>query len=235
MQKRFYVFLVAMFFALPFACNLATAHADARTITVGGESSFYVAPDEATIQLGVQTTGRQAQDVSQKNAMTVSEVKNALLSMGISPENIETASYDFSPTYENDGQSIKGYQAQNNLLVKTDDLKQIGKIIDTAIKNGATQVNAVNFHVKNVEAAKDKALRLAVLNAKSKAEAIANELHRNIINVVSVNANNVYVENYQAPNEIMLRSSVGNAAVTTPIAARNLKVRANLEIKFEIN
>ncbi len=235
MQKKLYAFLAAFLLLLPFALNSGAAHAQSQsTVSVGGEASFYVTPDEAVIEVGVQTSGRRAQDVSLQNAAAMSNVKNALLSLGVSPENVETGSYQFYPIYDNNNQSIKGYQAENTLRIKTENLAKIGEIIDTAIKNGATEVTSVNFRVKDVKKAEHKALQLAVANAKENAQVIAGSLGRHIVNVVSVNAGNAYVENYQAPDAVSFRS-VKDAAGTTPVTARKLKVRASVEAKFAID
>ncbi|WP_196594176.1 SIMPL domain-containing protein [Pectinatus sottacetonis] len=235
MRKNFLVSAV-LFLLLPFVCTMSVANAEssARTVTVEGQSSFYVTPDQASVEIGVETTGKTAKEASSQNAAIMTKIQNALYSMGFQQKNIKTSSYNFYPVYsKNDGQNIIGYKVTNNVIITTDNIDQVGNIIDAAIKNGANNINSVTFGLKDAQKYKNSAMKSAVLDAKAKAKIIAGELGKNIINVVSASESNTYIENYRASN-IALKA-MKTDMVNTPINSHDLQVSARINITFEIN
>ena len=92
--------------------------------------------------------------------------------------NIQTFDYRIESDYEYDqGKAIfRGYKVTHLLQVKIDDLSLVGKVIDTAVQNGANFVANVQFTTKYKEAYYQQALALALKNASNKATTIANTL-----------------------------------------------------------
>lgn len=206
-----------------------------RTINVQGQSEFTVVPDRASIEIGIETTGTTAQKAVQSNASVMTAVQNALYGLGLTQNDLKTSSYNFYPVYDKDNnQNISFYKAENTIVVTTGNTAQIGTVIDTAIKSGASNVNSVTFNLKDEEKYKDSALKLAIQDAKRKAKIIADELGKSVVNVVSADEGNVYVENY-VPPAITMKAMVADMGTPTPINARNLNVSAKINITFEIN
>lgn len=233
-MKRLSIILLLVFCVSYFGFGkVPAAQAAARTISVQGESEFTVSPDEASIEIGVETTGKTAQDASQANAAAMDNIKKALSLVGVTAEDIKTSSYNFYPTYDNNNrQHISYYKAENTITVTTNDITKVSKIIDTAAKYGASNVNSVTFGIKDSKKYQDKALQLAAADAKAKANTIAAAFGRNLVNIVSVDGNNVRIENYM-PQTIMMKAV--SADVSTPINAKNLNVSAKISVTFEIN
>ncbi|WP_196591165.1 SIMPL domain-containing protein [Pectinatus frisingensis] len=235
-MKKIQMMLLMMLFVLPFAVSPSIAGAEAapRTISVEGESSFYVTPDQASVEIGIETTGTTAADASRKNAAVMTDIQNALYGIGFTQKDIKTASYDFYPVYDKDNsQRITGYKAENTVVVTTNDINNVGSIIDTAVKNGASNVNSVKFSLKDVQKYKDSALKAAVIDAKQKSKAIAGELGKSIVNVVSASESNIYVENRAAG--VSFKAMNADMAAPTPISAKDLQVSARVSVTFEIN
>ena len=61
----------------------------------------------------------------------------------------------------------------NAIAVKTINIEQAGKIIDTAVQNGANQVSNIHFTVANEQAYYQQALSRALENAVAKAQTIS--------------------------------------------------------------
>ena len=237
-MKKLYLLPLLAILLLPFVLPSAVADAaesTVRTLTVQGESEFYVTPDEASVEIGITTIGNTAQQAGNNNAAVMQKIQNALMAMGLQKDDIKTSSYNFYPTYDKDNnQLITGYRAENSIVVTTHDINQIGDVIDTAVKNGATNVDSVNFAVNDIKKYKETALKAAVRDAKNKSKAIASELGKSVVNVVSVTEGNVYIENYQ-PSNIDMKMLSSRMTAATPIQARDLKVSARINISFEIN
>lgn len=205
-------------------------------ISVSGEGIVQAQPDRATISIGVVTREKNPSAVQAANARAATAVINSIVALGIERRNISTGNYNFNPTYShfNDGRrEITGYEATNSVTIIVDDLNLVGRIIDAALSHGANRVDSLNFGLRDKTAYQDEALRLAVLDAKRKAEVAAAALGKNIVSVRSVSINSSHVS---APrNYKMARSMVEDAAeFETPIESGTLQCLANVHVEFEI-
>lgn len=225
--------IVMMFCATTFAEELKPP-----TISVSGEGVVEAQPDRATISVGVVTRDKNPSAVQAANAKAATSVINSIVALGIERKNISTGNYNFNPTYrhyDNGRNEIDGYEATNSVTIIVDDLDLVGKIIDAALNHGANRVNSLNFGLRDKTAYQDKALKLAILDAKRKAEVAANALGKQIVGVYAVSINHSSIE---APrNYKMARSMAMDEAASfeTPIESGTLHCSANVHIEFEIN
>ena len=234
-MKKFFILtlMMMMICATTFAEELKVP-----TISVSGEGVVEVAPDRATVTLGVVTREKNPAAVQSSNARAAQSVINSIVALGVERRNITTGNYNFSPTYRhhNDGRTeLDGYEAVNSVTVIVDDLSIVGKIIDAALKNGANRVDDLSFGLRNKTAYQDEALRLAILDAKRKAEVAARALGKNILGVCSVSINSASVS---APrNYKMSRAMTEDAAVglETPVEGGTLNCSASVHVEFEIS
>ena len=206
-------------------------------ISVSGEGVVEAQPDRATITVGVVTREKNPSAVQAANARAASNVINSIVALGIERKNISTGNYNFAPSYrhtDNGKRILDGYEATNSVTIIVDDLNLVGKIIDAALSHGANQVNSLNFGLRDKTSYQDEALRLAVLDARRKAEVAARALGKNIVSVRSVSINHSSVN---APrNYKMARAMVEDSAaeVETPIESGTLTCAANVHVEFEI-
>lgn len=206
-------------------------------ITVNGEGIVEAQPDRATISVGVVTREKNPSAVQAANAKAATSVINSIIALGIERKNISTGNYNFAPVYrytDNSKKILEGYEATNSVTIIVDDLNLVGKIIDTALNHGANRVDSLNFGLRNKSSYQDEALRLAVLDAKRKAEIAAAALGKNILSVrsVSINSNSV-----SAPKNYKMARSVAedNVAFETPIESGTLTCSATVNVVFEIS
>ncbi len=161
----------------------------AGTIRVMGEATWSSPPDQAEIVLGVVTRAQTSQEAVAENARVL---QNALAAVRrvIGPRDvIETLNYTLQPDYqfpENAPPRITGYTASNLVRVKLDDLTRVAAVIDAGTRAGANQIERIRFMLKDEDAAKANALRLAALDARMKARGLASTLGLQIVAIHSV-------------------------------------------------
>lgn len=63
--------------------------------------------------------------------------------------------------------------ARNSLDVRVDDISRAGEVADAAVQAGATSIDGIRFDLKDRPAAEREAIRLAVADARGRAEAAA--------------------------------------------------------------
>ena len=227
------ILIVMMICSTTFAENIYTP-----IISVSGEGIVEAKPDRATISVGVVTREKNPAAVQSANARAATNVINSIVALGVERKNISTGNYNFAPIYrhtDNGKKILDGYEATNSVTIIVDDLNLVGKIIDTALSHGANRVDSLNFGLRDKSAYQDEALRLAVLDAKRKAQVAAAALGKSIVNVrsVSISSNRIDApRNYKMARSMAMEDA---AEFETPIESGMLICAAGVHVEFEIN
>ena len=204
------------------------------TIQVDGEAVVHAKPDRAEVDLGVVTQSADAKTAATQNAQKLDRVIQQLRSQVGETLQIKTIGYSLSPNYvyppQGGDPKITGYTASNTVQVQTDDLTQAGPIIDTAIKAGANNVQALRFLLKDEAAVQSEALKEAAKKARNKAEALAASLNVKIVRVLQV------VEGAEPVVPMMRTFDVAEAKMeaSTPVEPGTLEVKGKVTLTLEI-
>ena len=201
------------------------------TVQAVGSATVSVKPDQAQIQLAVVTTAATASDASTQNANQVTAVLNAVTAiLGPNP-NIQTLSYSLTPNYtfpQNQPPVLTGYTAQNTVQVTLTDLSIIGKVIDTGVAAGANRVQSLQFGLQNDQPMRTQALKMATVQAKANADAMASGLGLTTGAVISI------LEGANAtPVPVVL--SAAAAGASTPVVTGVVNVQANVTIQVALS
>lgn len=220
-------------------CSTSFAEQLPPVISVSGEGIVEALPDRATISIAVVSRDKNPSSVHAANANAAASVINSIVALGIERINISTGNYIFNPIYrhsDNGKRFLDGYEASNSVTVIVDDLNLVGRIIDAALNHGANRVDSLNFGLRNKAAHQDEALRLAVLDAKRKAEIVAATLGKVILSVRNVSINHSSIDaprNYKMARSMAMEDAV--AEVETPIESGTLHCSASVHVEFEIS
>jgi len=148
-----------------------------RTVTVIGTGEITVEPDAAYVNLGVQTRGKTAEEAQQENAKIYEQLNKVLFDQfKIENKDVKTVSFYVQPEYryqEGKEPTITGYTATHTIRITYRDLDRIGELLDAATKAGVNQVNNVQFITEKSEEYELEAMKLAMENARRKAEVLA--------------------------------------------------------------
>ena len=212
-----------------------------RTISATGIATTSVLPDLVTVQFGVDTEGKTAQEAISSNAQIMNAVVSSVQNLGITKDEISTAGFTIYPIYNDTVPDLKtgvhksvlaGYRASNTLYVKTTKLSLAGNIIDTAVSAGANRVDNVSFSLSPAQqqSIQDDLLSKAVLNAKSRAEKALDPLGQKIIGVKMVN-----LSEFNMPPPIYYNAGAAPMAEkSTPIFTSNQEVTTTANVIFLI-
>ena len=156
------------------------ARAETATLTVNGEGSVYQSPDMATINLGVTTTAETAAEALGKNSEAMNAVIERLKAAGIESKDLQTLGLSVNPNWESSssyssgsGSKLAGYVATNMLMLRVTDLEKLGPLLDASVADGANTLNGVTFGLIDPRPAVDEARKLAVVDARARAELLA--------------------------------------------------------------
>lgn len=142
------------------------------TITASGEGRREMAPDKATIVLGIETRSRTPAAAAAANADRMTAIRAALTRAGVAAGDIATARYSLHLEIGRTPADTQ-YVATNMVTVTTRQLDQVGRLIDTGLGAGANNINSLQYDLSDRTAAQAGALADAVTNAKRQAEVMA--------------------------------------------------------------
>lgn len=154
----------------------------ARTLRVEGTGEAKAEPDEAFIDLAVETTATTAKVAAEENARKMEKVVAALTKAGIERKEIDTRNYSVFPEYtppRPDGTEpprLKGYRVLNTVEVHVRDVTRVGELLDVALGAGANRVDDVRFGLSKEDAVQAEALRQAIERARATAQVMAASL-----------------------------------------------------------
>ncbi len=211
---------------------------DKNAISVNGSHTIKVAPDVAYISLGIKTLAKEPSVAQSENAKKMDAVQKKLLDLGIQKEDIETTNYNMREKYEykKDERVFIGYEVTNTIRVTVKNLDSVGNIIDMSIKEGINQTGGLSFGIS--DEVRDEqylvALKKAVENAKGKAMAIAGTVNVKLNNPTKIVEGTASIpqpmyREYGAMKDEMVTGD----GVSTPIAAGELEIRANVSVVYE--
>jgi uncharacterized protein len=110
-----------------------------------------------------------------RNAEAMDGVQKKLGEAGIVKDAIRTLGHELNQEFDyvNGKQVSRGYLARSSVEVRVDAVERVGELIDRVVAGGATSVGNVRFDLKDRSALEREALRLAVADARGRAEAAA--------------------------------------------------------------
>ena len=126
-----------------------------HTISVTGTAQTNVQSNLLVIEFGVETNGDTAKSALDSNSVLLSNSVNALKSMGISDDDLNTLQFSITPLYDyyqdkdtgRHTSELIGYQVTNILQVKTDKLDSA----DIVIAHNANKFDLPTINARAVE------------------------------------------------------------------------------------
>lgn len=145
-------------------------------MTLSGQGQVAASPNLAIIHLGVETTGFDLTAMQAENARIIEAVTQALRAMGIS--DIKTVQYSIDKNYifENGRQIDRGYTIRHILEIRSNQIDDVGRVVDTAVMMGANRVEFIAFDLSDRDSYYRQALNLALEDAQKKAISISRSL-----------------------------------------------------------
>ena len=184
-MQRIYIFLGLVILTLgavacakPVNAKIKDRSSEPHGITVSGEGTLNVVPDVAIVHMGVEVLAPSVDAAYQSAARVLDSLKVALRTAGVADNDVRTVQSNIYPqrrmTKEGDD-SITGYQAANNIVIKVRPVTDAGAILShmTEAAGNAVRVHSVQFAVDRPETLKPQLEELAMQDAKAQAQRIA--------------------------------------------------------------
>ncbi len=227
-------------------------HTQVNSITVSGDASVYVSPDIATVTFmidEVKPTSKEAQSIANDKMI---KVKKALIDLKIADKDIQTTSYYVSPhyTYISETypctslvsnciptkQRLDGYSASHNVSIKVRDLDNVGKVLSALGDLSVNNISGPSFTVEDMDKAKAEARGKAILEAKVKAKALADQLGVSLGDIMSFSDNNGGYSPYEYMSKANSMGAHADSIASAPvdISVGQSEIKSTVSIVYEI-
>jgi uncharacterized protein YggE len=198
-----------------------------RTLTFTGSGDVELQPDTAIVGVSVHGDGASSDDaqaVASDKMNAILQALRSLDSVHIADADLETQGGNTSPDWEHEGRFI----SDQSLSVTIHDPARAGEVMAAATKAGADSVNGPSFSLAEQSAAYRDALRSALADARSKADAAAAAMSVHILGTTTVS------ENSGGGGPIMYAADAAGKAASSapPVQIGPVTVSAQVTVTF---
>ena len=206
-------------------------HANGSGVAIGE-------PDIAVLNVGVEAIEDTVTEARNEAALAIERILTTLREAGVADDDIETLRFTVQPRYEYEDnvQTLTGYQVTNSLSVTIRNLDNVGTIIDGAVVAGgdAARIDSIRFEVEDGTALEDQARRLAIADAIAKADLYAEltGVSRGTLMSISESSFSPFPQTARVSFAMVENASASSAP--TQVIAGEFEVRIDVQATFGI-
>jgi hypothetical protein len=157
-------------------CFAGTPYPDAPHVVASGEGKVTVAPDMATISLGVDYHNASAAAAKQAVDRSVNALLKLAPEYAVAAAGVTASDLSLSEDVDNDDRGRRvsnGFRAKRDVEVKLRNLDRLNAFLDAALAAGATGIDDVSFASSHADDLRHQARDKAAADARAKASDLA--------------------------------------------------------------
>lgn len=237
MKKILFSAIIPVLLVFVGLCAIAdTVEKDKGYISVNLSTTQEVQPNQAEISISIETTDKSLQKASDDNKKIANSVYTSLKSILCKDDYIKTNNYSARPQYiytKENKKVFDKYTVTNSVVVKTKNVSIVPKLIDTAISQGATGIDNLQFSVVDFDSACNDALAELTRRTYTQASTVAKSINAQISGIKSIDTT-CNSESAPRPYYGMMATDAMNKSSITPIESGKIKIYANINASFYV-
>ncbi|PWA04241.1 SIMPL domain-containing protein [Flavobacterium psychrotolerans] len=201
-------------------------------INVSGEGKIKAIPDQASISISLETKGTNAVDVKKENDIKMDAVLKFIKKSAIAKEDYQTQRVSLNPNYDYEKKK-HNYLATQTVQILLKDLSKYDALIDGLVEIGINRIDNVEFKSSKFIQIQSDARKLAVKDAKAKAEDFVSVLGQKVGKAITISDNS---QNYNpqpiryAAMKTMAMADASESRET--LAAGEMEIIVNVSVSF---
>lgn len=185
--------LALSFSTLAFTSTAAIAQTDGQVVTqsayidVSGNGEVEAFPDYLTLSIELQDTNMDVSVAKDKVDKAFAQISTIAKKLSIKKDDIESVLISTTPQWQynrNSERTLLGYQVTRPVTLNLRNLKVYGELLEALVTDEIFRITSTQLKFNEPEVHQSKARRLALLNAKAKAEEMAATLDQKITGVL---------------------------------------------------
>jgi hypothetical protein len=219
---------------LPAIVTPVTGPISPGIVTVG-DATVKVKPDVAILGVGATAQADTAAQAQALVSQRIDRILAAAKKLGIADADLKTAGYSIAPQYAYDSgraPRVTGYQATQMLSLTLRRIDDAGKALDALVQNDGATNASISFSLDDPKAAQADARKLAVEDARSKADAMARTAGVRVGRVLAITDSSQPMPVPYLRQEFAM--PVAAPAPATQIPVGDLQIVVHVQVQFEI-
>jgi uncharacterized protein YggE len=203
-------------------------------INVSGEGKVKVTPDQVLILATVETKGNNSKDVKKQNDEQMESVLKLVKSMNLAPADYKTKRVSLNSQYDYDKKK-SSYIATQTIEILLKDLSKYDALMEGLVDQGINKIDNVTFQSSKLAQYQSDARKLAIKEAKMKAEDYVSVLGQKIGSAILIadNSQNYYPQ----PVYAAMKGAMGvqnDASPRETMAVGEIEIIANVSVSFKL-
>ncbi|MFH6995839.1 SIMPL domain-containing protein [Flavobacterium sp. FlaQc-48] len=226
-MKKVVLFLTIMFMTMSYGQETKQI----PQINVNGEGKVKVAPDQVCISATVETKGNNAKDVKKQNDEKIDAVLKFIKKSNVPTADFKTKQVALNPQYDYEKKKTS-YNATQTIEIVLKDLSKYDELMEGLVQQGINRIDRVSFETSKLAQIETEARKLAIKEAKLKAEDYVSVLGQKVGKAYTISDNTqVYrPQPMYAAMKSMAMDSAGASNET--LAIGEIEVIANVSVSF---
>ena len=200
-------------------------------ISVSGEGKVKVVPDEALITATVETKGTVAKEVKKQNDIQVEAVLKLIKKMNLNTADYKTQRVALNPQYDYEKKK-HNFNATQTIEIILRDLSKYDELMEGLVNNGINRIDNVSFQSSKMAQYESEARKLAMKDAKIKAEDYVSVLGQKVGRALTITDNS---QGY-SPQPVYARMKTmamgDESAPRETLATGEIEIKANVSVSF---
>jgi len=200
-------------------------------INVSGEGKIKVTPDQAAITVSIETKGTKAADVKEENDIKMDAILKFIKKATIAKEDFQTLRVSLNPNYDYEKKK-HNYIATQSLQILLKDLSKYDELMEGLVNEGINRIDNVEFKSSKMKQLQSDARKLAVKDAKTKAEDFVSVLGQKVGKAILISDNS---QAYNPQPRMYAMKAMAMDGVEAPretLAVGEIEITANVSVSF---
>ena len=200
-------------------------------INVNGEGKVKVIPDQATIAVTVETKGNNAKEVKKENDQKIEAVLKFIKKMNLAPADFKTQRVSLNPQYDYEKKK-HNYNATQTIEILLRDLSNYDELMEGLVDEGINRIDTVTFQSSKLTQYQTEARKLAMKEAKLKAEDYVSVLGQKVGRAMTIS--DLSQTYYPQPMYVAMKTmEISDAsAPRETLALGEINITANVSVSF---
>jgi uncharacterized protein YggE len=231
-MKKLILFVICLFTVLAFSQEVKPI----PQISVMGEGKVKVVPDQVVILATVETKGNNAKDVKKQNDIQMDAVLKLLKSMNLASTDFKTKRVSLNPQYDFEKKK-HSYNATQTIEILLRDLSKYDELMEGLVVQGINRIDNVTFQSSKLTQYQSEARKLAMREAKTKADDYVSVLGQKVGMAITINDNSqTYYPQpvYASMKTMSMDESAAAAPPRETMAVGEIEIIANVSVSFKL-
>ncbi|RBP53619.1 SIMPL domain-containing protein [Arenicella xantha] len=203
-------------------------------IQVLGTGEINAEPDQVVLTVSVYAVEPDQATAKRKADSAYQAVLGQIAKYGIADADVKVTRLAMNPEYEwtDNQRQHRGERVSRTLAITVNDVSVLSDLLQALVEQGVSEVNSMQAGFQDSAAIKQRALALAVNDAKQKASFLAKQLDRSRGAALQIIEQNSDVPMFRGPEMAMSRSR--DADAPPPEMLGTQAIRATIQITFRL-